>query len=240
MDRKGNEEIENILKDKAKIIETKSFKERWQKIESKLEFNSEQKEFVEEEIPVLAIQGAEGAKFPNKQFNYKSKIILITLCFVIAIILAIIIPLSLRRLEPVYFEPDELIQELVSEDTFYESIEKSKLDIISLSKYNSEEFSLLKSNLGTVCGGKFVINDEYNLALVNVTFYSSEVQISNFEYNDVDNYTLPNTEIYYKKINENSELVEYIALAKHKNITYELEYLSFNENITVFFDEFFS
>lgn len=240
MDKKENEQIENILKDKAKIIETKSFEERWQKIESKLEFDSKQKEFVEEGIPVSAIQGAESAKFPNKQFNYKSKIIVITLCFVIAIILAIIVPLSLRSSEPVYFDPDELIQELVSEDIFYESIEKSKLDIVSLSKYKSEEFSLLKSNSGTVCGGKFIINDEYNLALINVTFYSSEVQVSNAEYNNAEKYSLNNTEIYYKRIGENTELVEYIALAKHKKITYELEYLSFHENITGFFAEFFS
>lgn len=239
MDKKENEQIENILNDKAKIIETKSFEERWQKIESKLEFDSKQKEFVEEEIPVLAIQGAEGAKFHNNHFNYKIKIITI-LCFFIAIILAIIVPLSLRSSEPVYFDPDELIQELVSEDIFYESIEKSKLDIVSLSKYKSEEFSLLKSNSGTVCGGKFIINDEDNLALINVTFYSSEVQVSNAEYNNAEKYSLNNTEIYYKRIGENTELVEYIALAKHKKITYELEYLSFYENITGFFAEFFS
>lgn len=238
MDNKENEQIENILKKSVSEIEIKPFEERWESIESRLEFDRGEKFVIKEQVPVLATQS--NASDGGKPINNKSKILVLSISLFFIILLAIVIPLSLHKSEPVYFELSDLAHETVDKDTFSDAIKKSKIGIVSIADYQCEEYTLLKTETGDVQGGSFVINEKDNFAVVHVTFYSSLVIVPDTEFIDADKYTIDKTEISYKKIEDSTELIEFKALAKHNNVTYELKYLSLTDNVTEFFDRFFS
>lgn len=62
---------------------------------------------------------------------------------------------------------------------------------------------------------------------------------SRLEFDRTEKYELANTEIFYIRTDD-SELIEYKVLAKHNNVTYELNYLALSDNLIAFFNEFFS
>lgn len=238
MDNNEKDKIEDILKKSASEIEIRPFEERWASIESRLEYDGGEKVVIKEQVPVLATQSnvTEG----KKPINNKSKILVLSICLFFIILLSIIIPIGLRKTEPVYFDLTDLVHETVDENTFSDEIQRSKISIVSIEGYQCEDYTLLKTEIGDVQGGSFVINDEDNFAVVHITFYSSLVIVPNNEFIDADKYTIDKTEISYKKTEDSTELIEYKALAKHSNVTYELEYLSLTDNVLEFFDRFFS
>ncbi|MCI9290245.1 MAG: hypothetical protein HFE32_00395 [Clostridia bacterium] len=238
MDNKDREQIEDILEKSAKRIEMKPFADRWKDIESRLEFDRTEKVVIKDQIPVLAMQSNTNTNESRKTFN-KYKIFGLSICLFLIIFLSIFIPISLRKSEPVYFGPNDLISEFVAEDVFFDEIENSKIDIVDLSKYYCEELTLLKSLSGEVQGGKFSLNDEEGLYLVYVSFYSNSVIVPEDDFSESEKYELANTEIFYIRTDD-SELIEYKVLAKHNNVTYELNYLALSDNLIAFFNEFFS
>lgn len=238
MDNKDKEQIEDVLKKSAKGIEMKPFADRWKDIENRLEFDRDEKIVIKEQVPVLAVQN--NANESKKSLNNKNKILVLSICLFLILFLAIFIPISLRKSEPVYFGPNDLINEFVTEEVFFEEVKSSKIDLVDLNKYSCEEFTLLKSASGEVQGGKFSFNDEERLLLVYVSFYSNSVIISEDDFSESEKYELDDTKILYKRTDDGSELIEYKVLAKHNNVTYELNYLSLSDNLIEFFDEFFS
>lgn len=241
MDNKDREQIENILKKSAEDFEMKPFAERWKDIENRLEFDRNEKEVVKEQIPVLAMQNNSVGETNKKPIDNKLKITILSICLFLVIILAILIPVSFRNTEPVYFAPADLKQEVVTENIFFESINGSNIDLVNLDEYSCDGFTLLKSESGETQGGRFSINDEENVAIIDVTFYSSSVIVSYDDFTEAQKYNFDSTEILYKKLFEaGAELIEYKALAKHKNVIYELDYMSLTDNVLEFFNEFFS
>lgn len=240
MDIKEQEQIESILKKSADSLEMKPFAERWEEIKSELEFDRGEKISINEQVPILAGQSNVNGEFSDKPLYSKKKFIVLSVCLFLVTIMAIFIPISVYKSkpEPVYFDPTDLIGEIVSEDVFFEGIKNSNISLVDLNEYNCEEFTLLKSASGEVQGGKFSFTDENRL--VYVTFYSTSVQVSKKDYNGAEKYQLANTEILYKRCDGDTELIEYKALTEHKNIIYELDYLSFSDDIITFFDGFFS
>lgn len=237
MDKKENEQIENILKKSAENIELKPFSERWQVIKDRLEFDSGEKVVVKERVPALALQNNTNE---SKKSNVNTKkIIILSICLFFIIFLAIVIPISLRNNEPTYFGPTDLIHETVDEATFFEHINKSKIDIVDITNYECDDYTLFKTDTGEIQGGAFLINDEENAALINVNFYSSVVIIPQDDFIKSDKYNINNTEIFYYRLEDNIDLFEYEVLANHKNVTYELKYLSVSDNILEFFNKFF-
>jgi hypothetical protein len=239
VDNKENEQIENILKKSAEEIELKPFSERWQDIENRLEFDNGEKVVIKEQVPILSMQNNTSEDFSKKPADNKIKIFVWSICLLLVAVLVILIPISFHKTEPVYFGPDDLTSEIVSKEMFWSEITKSKIDIVDMDGYECEDYALLKTEIGEVQGGTFIINDDENLALINVTFYSSSVIISNEDFIESDKYNIDNTVISYYRLEDNIDLFEYEVLANHKNVTYELKYLSVTDNILEFFNKFF-
>lgn len=239
MDYKKNEQIENILKKSAEEIKIKPFADRWKNIESRLDFNRGEGTIIEEKVPVLATQNTGSVDSDNRSSGIKRNIIFIVLCLCFVIILAILVPVFVKKSEPAYFEPSELIYGFVSEEEFYETVKNSGIDIVDINRYEYEEFSLLKTVSGEIHGGKFSINDMDNMMIIQVTFYSSSVIISDTEFINANKHQISDTEILYKKL-ENDDLIQYKAFAKHNNVTYLIEYMSLADNLLDFLDQFFA
>lgn len=239
MDYKENEQIENILKKSADDIKIKSFADRWKDIESRLDFNRGEEAVQKEKVPVLVTQNTGSGGSGNRSSSIRRNIICIALCLCFVIILAILVPVFVKESEPAYFEPSELIYGFVSEEEFYETVKNSGIDIVDINRYKYEEFSLLKTVSGEIHGGKFSINDMDNMMIIQVTFYSSSVIISDTEFINANKHQISDTEILYKKL-DNVDLIQYKALAKHNNVTYLIEYMSLADNLLDFLDQFFA
>lgn len=238
MDNKENEQIENILKKSAEAIEMSPFAARWEDIEDRLELDRGDKVIVKEQVPVLAVQS--NTTESKEPVDNKKKIWILFIGLFFIILLAIIIPLSLQKTEPVYFGVSDLVHETVNEDKFFDEIQKSGIEIVNIEGYQCEDYNLLKTDRGEVQGGSFVIIDEDNSTVVHIIFYSPLVIVPDNEFIGADKYVIDNTQISYKRMDENTELIEYKALTKYHNVTYELEYLSLSDNVLEFFDGFFS
>lgn len=154
------------------------------------------------------------------------------------IFLSIFIPISLRKSEPVYFGPNDLISEFVAEDVFFDEIENSKIDIVDLSKYYCEELTLLKSLSGEVQGGKFSLNDEEGLYLVYVSFYSNSVIVPEDDFSESEKYELANTEIFYIMFNYCGDVSNVLIQDSYFSLGDEYYYALLDVKTNILADEY--
>lgn len=121
------------------------------------------------------------------------------------------IPISLRNNEPTYFGPTDLIHETVDEATFFEHINKSKIDIVDITNYECDDYTLFKTDTGEIQGGAFLINDEENAALINVNFYSSVVIIPQGQIIGIDKVLTAN-QIVFERLSVQINCVIFIVV----------------------------
>lgn len=238
MQDKEQQKIETILKNSANEIQMKPFDERWKDIESKLDFESGTQAAMEK-VPALAAQGANGYSFNGRLTGNAIKIIVIVTCIFMVLALAIILPICLSENEQSYFTPTELSAEVVTEDNFYSGIRESKIDLVDLTKYQCQDFSLLKTESGEVHGGNFSVYNKNDNEIVKVIFFSEFVKAPNYDFSEPEIYKLGNVEIQYKMLEGNEDGFHYNAYAIYKGVTYKIDYFCLTDNVLNFFDNFF-
>lgn len=239
MGKKEQEQIESILKNSVNKIDKESFDKRWNAIELELDFDRSESEIVESRVPVLAGQGVNGINSNDRQSKSKKNIITIIACSFLILLLAIILPIYLNKKEQSYFSPTDLLGEVVTEDEFHIGVSDSGIELVDLTNFNCQEFSLLKTNAGEVQGGNFSINNDIENEIVNVSFFSKLVQIPNYDFTDPEIYKLNEIDIQFKKIDNNDNVFQYKAYARYKEVTYKLDYYCLTDNILEFFNDFF-
>lgn len=239
MKDKDQERIEMLLQKSIKKHDVEPFQERWDAIESELDFDNCENKVVEEKASILVGLGVDSNSCNDRPpINKKSVFILTFVCLIL--VLAIILPICLNKKEQSYFSPTDLVGEVVTEDEFYEGIEKSGINLVDLTKYQCQEFSLLKTNSGEIHGGNLSINDDIKNEIVKVSFFSKFVSVPNYDFTDPEICKLNNLEIQYKKIDNEEDVVQYKAYAKYREVTYKLDYYCLTDNLLDFFNNFFA
>ncbi len=240
MGDKEQERIESLLKKRVNKGELAPFEERWETIKSELDFDRREEGIIEEQVPILVRQGARGGSdnYDRLPLNKVKLISIITSIFLI-MVLSIVLPIIINKKERSYFLPADLAGEVVTEVGFYEGIEKSGIELVDLTRFHCQEFSLLKTTSGDVHGGFLSVNNEMTNEIVKVSFFSKFVKVPNYDFTEPETYNKNGAIVYYEKLDNNEEVVQYQAYAKFKDVTYKLDYYCITDNVLEFFNNFF-
>lgn len=167
-------------------------------------------------------------------------------CLVLLCCVGLIIGLYVRPDDKVYFYPGSLGETLMEDlDQFEAELAKVGIFPVDFSRYEVSACALLQTNdtLETK-GGAVSIN--YDLEdppfLLDVRFYDRTVAVrENYLY--YENYfTVNSAQIWYdvKEYDETDGYHCYAVTAKHKGLTYVMEYSVFADDIEEFLTEFFA
>ncbi|MBD5631799.1 MAG: hypothetical protein HDP34_01025 [Clostridia bacterium] len=230
-----NKDIEQLLKESADEVKVKDFSERWENIKDRI-CSTKEIELKETTSETVLATSANS----NLSQNSVRKKIIISVCAIFLLIglcLAIVLPLTLKNNDKIYFNLNELKHEIVTEDEFYAQIEETALKIFDLKSFEVDNFVLYYTEDNIVVGGKIEISDEETFA--TVVFYNTSVK-SSFEIG-TDNKTCVKGGYNIEYITEidADELYSSMAKAVGANISYEFDCLSLDENIETFFEKIF-
>lgn len=234
-----DKDIERILKDSANKTELMPSEERWNRIKDRLDMQVKLEEPVLQEVTVAASAGNASANIfgsPRGRITFG----FIVCCVCLILCLAIVLPIYFSRPgEHRYMNEYDLTYTNCSVNEFYDSINKTNLELVDFSSYELTNTQIFSDENKEVQGGGF--NFVLNLfgAKAKVAFYSPYVLVKDKEYTNNLEYNITDTHIIYKKIDNSSPLNQYQALAKRKGVTYKLEYTAVEDNVLAFFDEFF-
>ncbi len=217
-----NKDVEKKLRKSVKKIKKRKFSEVWKEIEPNLEIRKKKGFAFKRWLPLIAT----------------------SLCLIIG--LSVILPLTLhKKEEPVYFL-DSLSIASVEEDDFYAELQKAGLNCVDFSKYVIESCALLQTQDLKTKGGVLDALDDVDAPtmLLSVEFFSFSVRFREELYADYNLfYSVNGAEINYKLSNhleeDGVETYEYLIKAEFREIIYLINYVSFSENVTEFFDQFF-
>ncbi len=234
-----DKDIERILKDSANKTELMPNEERWNRIKDRLDMQVKVEEPVLQEVTVAASAGNASANIfgsPRGRITFG----FIVCCVCLILCLAIVLPIYFSRPgEHRYMNEDDLNFVQCTDVEFYDGIEKSKIDVVDLTKYELSNLNLFKFDNEDIYGGGCEFNYNELGAKIKVAFYSKFVQINDKDYIKNLNYEIVDTKILYGKIENSSPFNQYQALAKRKGVTYKIEYTAVEDNVLAFFDEFF-
>lgn len=229
-------DIEQKLKSSAAKIVTKSFSERWDNIKESILIEDNKQEVLAEDAILATIDGQTIQNENSKRKNFL--IAVLSLLFSCVVILAIVLPLTLKNNKMEFFVPDDLDRKTVSEEQFYNSIEDVKFNIINLSKYNKDGYAVFTANDGTVKGGEVEIINEEEGYYLNIIFYDKTVNITE-PILDYEKYEVGSIEInYYTQMED--EIYSTYSYVEYNELHYQIDYVSIDDNCTSLFQELFS
>lgn len=219
-------EIEQLLKEKAEEIEIRDFESVWGEVKDKIVVKKKQRR--------------------------KWKWISIAASFVGVItagmfILPNVVPNQPNNSEEseIIFLSEQLSSAAVTENDFYEKFNAANINCIDVSNYDVLNHALLYAENQEVKGGilDFCDNEENPSYFVILHVYDKSVQFPKNLYND---YTLSvetsnGANVQYKldTYSEEDGLYIYRAKAVFNSMSYLVEYNTFEENATQFFEELF-
>lgn len=232
-----NKDIEKLLKESANEVKIKDFSERWEKIKERID--SAQEVELKETTSETVLATSSNTSVSQNSVRNKFIVSVCAVFLIIGICLAIVLPLTLKHNDKIYFSLHELTPVTVTENEFYDNLDKTDLKIFNLEKFEVNSYALLYTQDNILVGGRFDITDEEEGVLVSLTFYNSSVTSEFKADKDYNLYNVNGFKIDYKtKLNDNG-LYLTTAKAVGKNISYELKCLSGEENIETFFQKFF-
>lgn len=234
-----DKDIERILKDSANKTELMPSEERWNRIKDRLDMQVKVEEPVLQEVTVAASAGnANKNLFNSTRGRVTFGFIVCCVCLILC--LAIVLPIYFSRPgEHRYMNEYDLTYANCSVNEFYDSINKTNLELVDFSSYELTNTQIFSDDNKEVQGGGFEFVLNLFGAKTKVTFYSQYVLVKDKEYTNNLEYNITETHILYKKIENSSPLNQYQALAKRKGVTYKIEYTAVEDNVLAFFDEFF-
>ena len=220
------EEIEQLLKEKADEIEIRDFESVWGEVKDKIVVKKKQRR--------------------------KWKWISVAASFVGVIIAGMLILPNILPNQPdnseepeIIFYAEQLRSVAVGENEFYENFNAANINCIDVSNYDVLNHALLYAENQEVKGGilDFCDNEETPSYFVILHVYDKNVQLSENIYHD---YTLSletsnGAKIQYKldAYSEEDGLYVYRAKAVFNSTSYLVEYNTFENNPTQFFEELF-
>lgn len=232
-----NKDIEEKLKNSASKIEMKDFSERWENVGTRIDLYNDGNEKGLFKEPVLVANGGGNVKISNRLKSLWA--IAACVILLVGIILAIVLPIVLRKEDNRYFNYNELTEKIVSEDEFNSGIENSGLKIIDLSKYEINSLRLLLTPEYSVVGGSIEITDEDAGILLTINFHTRFV-ISEYDIGlDYKEHEIGTTCVKYKTTVED-DIYSTVATTTYKDLIYEMEVISLDENILNIFDGLFN
>lgn len=231
-----NKDIEGKLKNSAYKIEMKDFSIRWSNISSEINLTDNEKEEVLCVEPVL-----ETSSGGNLSFHSRNRLtwIIISAILLIGIVLAIVLPIVLREEDNRYFNYNDLTRKTVSMVEFNNEIANSGLKIVNLSEYEVSSCRLLLTPENSVVGGSIEITDEDEGILLTINFHTRFV-ISEYDIGlDYREYEIGTTSVKYKTTVED-DIYSTVATTTYKDLIYEMEVISLDENLIYLFDSLFN
>lgn len=232
------EDIEKKLETDAENVKQKAFSNRW----AKMQLSIEAEDNIKVKEPVINSGLVTESVTQNKTasgknvYRHNIKIIVTGLIAVIVLVLAIVLPLTLRRKEKIYYNEEQLHFKLTNEDDFYSSLRNSEIKVVDLKEYTVENYSLFFLEQGEVKGGGFEFVDESLGCYANVIFYDSTVIVSE----DLTNYEICDvrgTQIKYV-LKQEDGFYSLSATTVFKEIFYRFDCDIIENNIYEIFDKF--
>jgi len=232
-----NKDIEEKLKCSASKIEMKDFSTRWADISTRINLTSNIKEEVCCEEPVLVTSN--GGRFSTFTKLKSPWLIVVSVILLIGIVLGIVLPIVLNKETDRYFSYYELTEKAVSIDEFNNEISNSGFRIVNLSEYDVNSHRLLLSPDNSIVGGSIEFTDEEKGILLTINFHTRFV-ISEFDIGLTFNEYKTNTaNVKYKTIVED-DIYSTVATTTYKDLIYEMEVISLDENLIYLFDSLFN
>ncbi len=230
------QDIEKQLKESADNIKMKDFSERWEIIKERIRLESENQTVVPCEQKVAVTSG--GYNLHNVTTKKVSFAVGLC-CLFLAIVLAIVLPLVLKKNSAKrYLGLEELEIVSVTVEIFETELNKSNINIIDLSDYSNSDFQLFYSKDEQLKGGYVHLFDEENATLIMLLFHTNDVQSDikfSTEYKTIN---VNSVNIKYEKI-ANELTHNFKALADTNSIIYELECIAATDNINPVFEKLF-
>lgn len=230
------QDVEKQLKESADNIKMKDFSERWEIIKERIRLESENQTVVPCEQKVAVTSG--GYNLHNVTTKKVSFAVGLC-CLFLAIVLAIVLPLTLKKGSPKrYLAIDDLNSVTVSLDEFETEINKSGIKLIDITKYETSSYRLLYSDNEQLKGGYIDLFDQDNAAVVSLLFHTEDVSTKLKLVSDIITINVNSVNIKYEKIAD--ELTHnFKALADTNSIIYELECIAATDNINPVFEKLF-
>ncbi|MDE7083830.1 MAG: hypothetical protein K2O81_01145 [Clostridia bacterium] len=230
-------DVEKQLKEEAAKLKNKDFSERWEVIKDKIHPSAEEMrgEVLSEQKVFSTTSGSrsESGVAKKKLILYSGLVVLL-----IAVCLAIVLPLTLRKPQERFLGLADLERKDVTESEFNTAIENSDIKIIKLSKYELDMLYILTTENSTVLGGGVDVLDLETGSFNKLVFYSSNVT-SEFEIsNDSEIYNVNNVKIKYITT-AGEDYYTTVAIADSGAVIYELNCMTVDENVTAVFDRLF-
>ncbi|MDE6850186.1 MAG: hypothetical protein K2J54_02545 [Clostridia bacterium] len=230
-------DVEKQLKEEAAKLKNKDFSERWEVIKDKIHPSGDEMrgEVLSEQKVFSTTSGnrSESGVVKKKLIFYSGLVVLL-----IAVCLAIVLPLTLRKPQERFLGLADLDRKNVSESEFNTAIENSDIKIINLSNYELEALYILVNKDNKVLGGSADIVDFQTDSYTQLVFYSSNVK-SEFEIsNDSEIYNINNVKIKYITT-AGEDYYTTVAIADSGAVIYELNCMTVDENVTAVFDRLF-
>lgn len=231
-----NNDIEKELKNSADKITVKSYSERRNNIKDRILTDDGNQEILVGDTVLSGIENNIVNRADHRKRNLLVAVLSLVLCCIA--VLAVVLPITLKKDEPAYFKPADLITNVVDREQFFSEIDNCGYDVIDFTAYEITACNLLTAD-GKIKGGSVeIVNDDAGYIL-NINFYDETVTLP---YKDVSGYKLysvNSTEIKYNTLSDDS-LYLTDACAKHNSISYEITIISITEDCTFIFDELFS
>ncbi len=218
-------EFDSKLKEETQKIELRDFSQVWSEIQDRIEEPQ-----VEQEKPV---------KTRIKRF-WATLMSGVAACLIL--VCAVCIPLMLNKPDdPMVFYVDELTQTAVSENQFYSDITSSGIAVVDLTRYTGQGFRIIKTSDNFIKGGKIEFFKEVNTSayLIDLKFYSNDVVVSEDTIVYDLTYTVNGATIEYTLTSDDGGFWIYDVKANYNSVNYFMNITALNQDVTLFFNEFF-
>lgn len=230
------QDIEKQLKESADNIKMKDFSERWEIIKERIRLESENQTVVPCEQKVAVTSG--GYNLHNVTTKKVSFAVGLC-CLFLAIVLAIVLPLTLKKGSPKrYLAIDDLNSVTVSLDEFETEINKSGIKLIDITKYETSSYRLLYSDNEQLKGGYIDLFDQDNAAVVSLLFHTEDVKIGLELGSDYKSLIINSNIINYEMFDSGTAFNSK-AYVDTGVVIYELECIAATDNINPVFEKLF-
>ncbi len=230
-------EVEKQLKEDAANLKKRDFSERWEVIKDKIQHSEagmRDEVLCEQKVAVSTSGSHSESRGVKKKVLFCAGLVVL----LIAVCLAIVLPITLRKHQERFFALSDLKPTDVTQSQFEETLQSAHMQIIDLSDYELDMFYILATDDGKIMGGGVDILDLETESFSNLVFYSSNVKS---EFDTANEYKICNTnniEIKYVTTFKGDHYST-VAIADSGKIIYELTCTTSYEDVIPVFERLF-
>lgn len=213
-----NIDIEEQIKISADKIDSGDFNERWEILQTKIAEESTRK----------------------KRFNLKIFLPALSAAFM-TVALCIILPVTLLNNgnnSPRFLNAKDLISSQITEEIFYDELNKVNIVPADFSLFNVERYFLMKTKDGETKGGKITISDDSGY-FANLSFYDNTVILEQIDEETYTSTSINDIEVLFNTVYEEPMYVTNASVFD-KKLNYVIEFTSISDNFLEFINELFA